>query len=152
METMTATFDTLAASSALRTSGFTEPQANALTEVVRDVLRTVATKADLEKATTATSAELEKLEYRLEHGLSAMGRRLDGMATKADLEHGLSAMGRLDRMATKADLEKATMATRAELELAIANLRDELKSHTNRQTAFLGVFLGLLVTLLGLLG
>jgi len=69
-----------------------------------------------------TKADLKEFEHRLDQRLNAIEHRLDTLATKADLQ------------------------------IALATLRDELKSHTNRQTMLLGAFLGLLVTLLHLLG
>lgn len=61
------TFDSLAASAALRGAGFADRQVEAVAGVVRDGRADLATKADLENAVTGLEARLEtKIEQAID--------------------------------------------------------------------------------------
>ena len=64
------TFDSLAASTALRDSGFTDRQAEAVAGVVRDGRADLVTRADLDNAVAGLEARLETKIERAINGLA----------------------------------------------------------------------------------
>ncbi|MBC6406543.1 MAG: DUF1640 domain-containing protein [Rhodospirillales bacterium] len=82
---MMAAFDTHAAVKRLRQAGFTEGQAEALSETLQDSVTggDLATKADL--ANLATKAELAEVKNELKTEMAEVKTQLAGLATKAEL-------------------------------------------------------------------
>ena len=99
-----ATFDTLHAAKALTAAGFAAPQAEAITDTIREAFtESVATKADLAGLEAAVAADLAEVKAEL---------KADIAEVKADL----------------ATLESAVAADIAEVKVDIAEVKAELKA------------------------
>jgi hypothetical protein len=92
--------DTLDIAKRLKEAGFSEAQAEAVTDVFREVrtsdFASLATRANIERLEAATKANIERLEA----------------ATKADIEHLEAEIQRLE-FSTKADIERLEASTKA---------------------------------------
>ena len=110
---MAATLDTLQIVKRLKEAGFAEPQAEAVTTVLRDAreadLSQLATKTDLEFHRQATKADLDTLRHELKSDAESLRHELksDADALRHELKSELDA----HRQATNADFA----AVRAEL-------------------------------------
>ncbi len=99
-----ATFDTLHAAKALTAAGFAAPQAEAITDTIREAFtESVATKTDLAGLEAAVAADLAEVKAEL---------KADIAEVKADL----------------ATLEAAVAADIAEVKVDIAEVKAELKA------------------------
>ena len=113
--------DTLDIAKRLKEAGFSDAQAEAVTDVFREVrtadFASLATKADIERLEATTKADIE----RFEAATKADFQRLEA-ATKADIE-------RLET-ATRADIQRLETTTKsdiARLEAAIQRLEDKME-------------------------
>lgn len=106
---MNAALDTLQIVKRLREAGFNDVQAEAVTNVVRDIRETafdqLATKADVERLALTTKADVERLAVDVER-LAA--------TTKADIE----------RLA--ADIQRFVATGKADLAAAIAEVKVDI--------------------------
>ena len=99
-----ATFDTLHAAKALTAAGFAAPQAEAITDTIREAFtESVATKADLAGLEAAVAADLAEVKAEL---------KTDIAEVKADI----------------ATLEAAVAADIAEVKVDIAEVKAEVKA------------------------
>jgi DNA-binding transcriptional MerR regulator len=97
------TLDTLDIARRLKGAGFSEAQAEAVTDVFREVrtadFANLATKADIERFEAATKADIERFET----------------ATKADFQRLEAEIRRLEA-ATKADFQRLEAATKSDFQ------------------------------------
>ena len=110
-----ATFDTLHAAKALTAAGFAAPQAEAITDTIREAFtESVATKADLAGLEAAVAADLAEVKAELKTDLAEVKAEL-----KADI-----AEVKVDI----ATLEAAVAADLAEVKVDIAEVKAEVKA------------------------
>ena len=109
-------FDTLSYARRLKDAGVDDVQAEAHAEAVRDAItEAVATKADV---------------ARLEDRMKGLEDKMDGMATKTELDKGLVAL--------KVDFDKGLAALRVDLDKGLAALGadlDKLEARVDRKMA-----------------
>ena len=80
-----ATFDTLHAAKALTAAGFAAPQAEAITDTIREAFtESVATKADLATLEAAVAADLAEVKAELKADLAEV--KVDIAEVKAELK------------------------------------------------------------------
>ena len=88
-------FDTLKIAQDLKHAGFTEQQAEALTDAIKAAFTdTVATKADLQTLETTLKADLQTLGTTLKADLRAVGARMEAMEARlnAQMAEGFEAV------------------------------------------------------------
>ena len=110
-----ATFDTLHAAKALTAAGFAAPQAEAITDTIREAFtESVATKADLAGLEAAVAADLAEVKAELKADLAEV--KADIAEVKAELKTDI------------ATLEAAVAANIAEVKVDIAEVKAEVKA------------------------
>ena len=103
-----ATFDTLHAAKALTAAGFAPPQAEAITDTIREAFtESVATKADIARLEAAMSADIAEVKAELKADIAEVKAEL-----KADI----------------AEVRTEIAEVRTELKAEIAEVRTELKA------------------------
>ena len=78
-----ATFDTLHAAKALTAAGFAAPQAEAITDTIREAFtESVATKADLAGLEAAVAADIAEVKAELKTDLAEVKAEIAGLETR----------------------------------------------------------------------
>jgi hypothetical protein len=113
--------DTLDIARRLKGAGFSEAQAEAVTDVFREVrtadFANLATKADIERFEAATKADFQRLEaeiQRLEAATKADIERFE-TATKADFQRLDAEIQRLEA-ATRSDFQRLDASTKGDFQ------------------------------------
>ena len=78
-------FDTLKIAQDLKGAGFTEQQAEALTDAIKAAFTdTVATKADIQTLETTLKADIQTLETTLKADIQTVDARMDAMESRLE--------------------------------------------------------------------
>jgi hypothetical protein len=121
------TFDTHRIVKRLVQAGFSDAQAETVTDVVRESrdfdFASLATKADLANLALATKAELANFATKADLANFANKADLANLATKADLAN-LATKAELANLATKA--EQANFATKADVAATVEAAKNDI--------------------------